>query len=373
MDEVRSEFPIVKAMTYFDIAYGNPLPNCARKNMTHFLSILQKKGCSIARANAYEKLDEARNKFANLINAKPSEIALVKNTSEGLNIAANGIKYEPGDNVVLNELEHLNNMFCWIRLRKKGVEIRIVPQKNGIVELNDISSNVDERTKALSIASTTNLGFRFDLQKLGKICKKVSAYLVVDAIQSLGLEPLDVKKLGVDMLSSSAHKGLLGPHGIGFFYCNEDILDDIEPMSVARISYENIEDPKNANLKHSAEKFEGGNYNYAGIYGVAAGLNLLAKMDIEEVKRHSFELSEKFREGLMSMGANVTNSLNKEERSHIVTFNLPGKPIEEVKKLLEKNRIRISTHYGIVRASFAHYNTISEVENSLEIIKNIIS
>jgi len=373
MDEVRSEFPIVKAMAYFDIAYGNPLPNCAREDMTLFLEILQEKGCSIARASAYEKLDEVRNKFANLINAKPSEIAFVKNTSEGLNIAANGIKYEPGDNVVLNELEHLNNVFCWLRLRKKGVEIRIVPQKNGRVELNDIASNVDSRTKAVSVASTTNLGFRFDLQKLGKICSENSAYLVVDAIQSLGLDPLDVKNVGVDMLSSSAHKGLLGPHGIGFFYCNEDIIDDIKPMSVARTSYEDIEDPKNANLKHSAEKFEGGNYNCVGVYGVGAGLTLLEKMDIEEVKRHSFELSEKFREGLMSLGANVTNSINKEERSHIVTFNLLGKSIEEVKKLLEKNKVRVSTHYGIVRASFAHYNTIGEVENSLEIIKNIIS
>jgi len=371
INEIRTQFPIVNEMAYFDIAYGNPLPKCTRDAMTLFMSILQKKGCSIARAKAYEKLDEARYNFANLINASVSEIAFVKNTSEGLNFAANGIQFNPGDNVVLNELEHLNNTFCWLRLRKKDVEVRIVPQNNGIVEVDEIASNVDSRTKAVAVASTTNLGFRFDLEKLGKICKENSAYFIVDAIQSLGIEPLDVKKVGVDMLSSSAHKGLLGPHGIGFFYCNEEILDEIEPLNVARTCYEPFEDPRTAKLKYSAVKFEGGNYNYAGVYGVAAGLKLLEQMDIDEVAKHSFELSEKFRKELITLGVNVTNSPKKEERSHIVTFNLPGKSVEKVKNILDENNVRVSAHYGVVRASFTHYNTIDEVKKALKILEEI--
>jgi len=372
MDEIRSEFPIVKEMAYFDIAFGNSLPNCVKEAMTSFISIIQKEGVSVAHAHTRKKIDEARISFGKLINAQPSEIAFVKNTSEGLNFAANGIKYKKGDNVVINELEHKNNVFCWLRLNKKGIDVRVVPQKNGRVEIDDITSNVDSRTRAVAVASTTNLGFRFDLHELGKVCRENSAHLVVDGIQSLGIEPLDVKKAGIDMLSSSSHKGLLGPHGIGFFYCNDDIIDDIEPTNVAGSCYEPFEDPKTAKLKHSAEKFEGGNYNEVGICGVAAALDFIEKMDMAAVYKHSFTLSEKFRDGLLKLDANVTSSPKKTERSHISTFNIPGKTIPEIRDFLEKNRIRVSGHYGIIRASFDHYNTEGEVDKALKVIEKIM-
>jgi selenocysteine lyase/cysteine desulfurase len=372
MDEIRSEFPIVNEMAYFDIAYGNSLPNCVREAMILFMSISQKNGVLTTHGHTREKIQETRLSFAKLINAQTSEIAFVKNTSEGLNFAANGIKFNEGNNVVINELEHKNNIFCWLRLRKKGVEIRIVPQKNGRIEISDIANYVDSKTKVVAISSTTNLGFRFDLLKLGKICRENSSYLVVDAIQSLGIEPLDVKKAGVSILSSSSHKGLLGPHGVGFFYCSDEIIDEIESTNVAGSCYEPSNNPRNAKLKHSAERFEGGNYNEVGICGVAAALEFIGKMDMVAVAKHSFALSEKFRDGLSTLGVNVTSSPIKAERSHIVTFNIANKTIPEIIEVMEINRIRVSGHYGVIRASFAHYNTEEEVDRALTVIERII-
>lgn len=370
-EEFRAEFPILEKMAYLNIAHGNPISNSVREAMNRFIQLQQMKGIMIARPQAYGVIEEVRVKIANLINGHPHEIALVKNTSEGLNLAAHGIDFKSGDNVVLNELEHLNNTFCWLRLKKKGVEVRIVPQRNGRVEIEHIADMIDSKTKGVAIASTTNLGFRFDLEKLGDIVRDYPAYLVVDAIQSLGIEPMDVKKTGIDMLSSSAHKGLLGPHGIGFFYCSEDIIDEITPMSVARTCYENYDNPLNAKLKKTAVRFEGGNYNYIGVYGISAGLDLLHKLDLEKSRKYSFELSDRFREGLKSIGASVRDSPIEKERSHIVTFTLPGKSVGAVNQMLDERRVRVSSLYGAIRASFAPYNTINEVERALEKVKEI--
>jgi selenocysteine lyase/cysteine desulfurase len=118
---------------------------------------------------------------------------------------------------------------------------------------------------------------------------------VVDAIQSLGVEPLDVRSLGVDVLSSSAHKGLLGPHGIGFFYCSGELIEDMEPMSVAGTCYESSASGEKT-LKKTAARFEGGNYNYAGVYGASAGLDLV--LELGGAAERCFSLAEAFREGV---------------------------------------------------------------------------
>ena len=242
-------------MAYLDIAFGNPVPNSVKEVMFDYLERIQVNGVAVERAKAYEVLGYLKSEFGSVVNAKPRELALVKNTSEGLNIAANGIHFEKGDNVVLNELEHLNNTYCWLRLKQKDVEIRVAPSTDGRVSIESLDSMIDENTKAVAIASITNLGLRFNITEVSKLCRENNSILVVDAVQSLGIEPIEVRKLGIDILSTSAHKGLLGPHGIGFFYCSDKLLDEIEPVYVARTSFSSIDDPKTSELKDSCEKF----------------------------------------------------------------------------------------------------------------------
>ena len=374
VNEIELEFPIVKEMVYLDIAFGNPLPNCVREAITSFLLDVQKRG--IMKREYLEKGEEIRKKFASLVNAQPSEIAFVKNTSEGLNITANGIKFKPGDNVIINELEHGSNVYPWIHLRKKKVDVKIVPQRNGIIKIDDIASKINSRTKAISISSIQFQGYKVDLKKLSKICRENSVYLVVDAIQSLGNEPMDVKKEGVDMMSAQSHKGLLGPHGIGFFYCSNDIIDDINPTFVSTTSYQRgdpLSRPNilNSEIKKTAKKFEYGCLNYIGYYAMEAALNFLDKVGVENIASNTHKLAEHFRDGLKSMGANLLDSCLINERSHIVMFTLPGKSIKEVTKLLDENKIRVSGRYPGIRASFGLYNSINDVEKTLEILGQI--
>jgi len=365
IERIRAEFPITERLIYLDSAYGNPLPNCVREAMEAYLRDFQRDGVSVARARAYSVLEEVRGRFARLVNAESTEIAYVKNTSEGLNVAAAGLRVEPGDNVVLNELEHPNNTHCWLRLREKGVEIRNVPQVDGRVSTEDIAAAIDDRTRAVAIASTTNMGFRFDLAGIGRICRDYPVLLVVDAVQSLGVEPLDVRELGVDVFSSSAHKGLLGPHGVGFLYVREDVLDEIEPPYVAGISY------AGGRLKETAARYEYGNYNYAGGHAMIPALELLEDVGIENIGSHAFALAEAFREGLGEIGATVLDSPVEEERSQIVAFKVGGKGSDEARRELLEEGVMLSSHYGDLRASFSLYNTMDEVEAAIKAIENI--
>jgi len=205
--EIEEEFPIIKEINYLNIAYGSPLAKSVQKAIYDFLSNLKTKG--VDKKKYFEDLDTLRKESAILLKCNPEEIAFIKNTSEGLNIAANGIPIKRGDNVVLNDLEHPNNVYPWLNLRNRGVDIRFVPSNGRRVDANDFYDYIDDNTKVVSVGSITSLGFRFDLEKLGKICEENGSYLVVDAIQSLGIEPFDVKKYGIDLLSSSCHKGLL--------------------------------------------------------------------------------------------------------------------------------------------------------------------
>ncbi len=376
LDEIewlRSEFPVVEEMIYLDMAYGNPLAMSVRRAMEEYMEAFQRDGVSVARARAYGVLEEVRARFAALVGADASEVAFVKNTSEGLNISAAGLRLEAGDNVVLNELEHPNNTHCWNLLRGKGVEIRTVPQKDGRVQVDDINAAIDSKTRAVAIASTTNMGFRFDLERIGRACHEQSALLVVDAVQSLGIEPLDVKTTGVDVLSASAHKGLLGPHGIGFLYCSEEALREIDPPYVAGISYEKAPGTGESRLKETAARFEYGNYNYLGGHGMVPALGILEKVGVENIHSHCLELANVFRGGIGDIGVEVLDSPVESERTNIVAFKVEGRESADVRQQLLERHVMLSAHYGDLRASFALFNNRSDVEIALDTLGKVVS
>jgi selenocysteine lyase/cysteine desulfurase len=372
IDELRAEFPIMERLTYLDMAYGNPLANRVRVAMEEYMEAFQRDGVSVARERAYRVLEEVRAKFAALVGAEASEIAFVKNTSEGLNAVAAGLRMEAGDNVVLNELEHPNNTHCWNLLKEKGMEIRTVPQRNGRVDVGDINAAIDSKTRAVAVASTTNMGFRFDLERIGKACHEQSALLVVDAVQSLGIEPLDARKAGVDVFSASAHKGLLGPHGIGFLYCSEEALGEINPPYVAGISYEKAPGTGESRLKETAARFEYGNYNYLGGHAMVPALGILEKVGVENIHSHCLELANVFREGVGDIGVEVLDSPVESERTNIVAFKVEGRESAEVRQRLLERNVMLSAHYGDLRASFALFNNRSDVETALDALGKVV-
>jgi len=171
---------------------------------------------SVERAwEEYETLDQdLRQVLGRLINASPEEIALVQNTAEGINIAAHAIPFQPGDNVIFCDMEYPANVYPWMNLERRGVEVRIVPNREGGLALDDLEATIDQRTRVVAASSVEFLtGFRNDLQSIGELCRAKGIYFVVDGIQSLGVIPLDVRKCQIDMLSCGGPKWLMGPCG----------------------------------------------------------------------------------------------------------------------------------------------------------------
>jgi len=174
-----------------------------------------------------------RRSLAQLINAEPAEIAFTKNTSEGVSTFANGLDWQPGDEVVSIEGEFPANFYPWKALEKRGVVLRLVPAEEGRVSQESILRALTARTRVVTVSFVQYLsGFRLDLEKLGKACAAHGCLLFVDAIQGLGAFPLDVKRANIAGLAADSHKWMLGPEGSALLYVNRQVMERITPSEI---------------------------------------------------------------------------------------------------------------------------------------------
>src|SRR3989442_9638067 len=274
---------------------------------------------------------------ARLINAHEDEIALVESTSHGLSLAASAIPLESGDRVLLSDLEFLEVAVPWVQKKKAGIEIDVVPNRDGEVREQDIADHLTPRTRVVAISSVqwTN-GYRCDLVTLSKLCRERGIWLVVDAIQQLGAIPLDVRQTPVDILACGGHKSLNSPFGCGFLYISHDVLPDLCPPLAGYLS---IEDPpggwgeyfqtptttpvKDYEFVNTARRFEtGGTSNYPGAVGLAASLKLIHELGPDRIAEHIYSLTEQLLAGLERLGLKVVTPRARENRSGIVTFSV---------------------------------------------------
>ncbi|MCH8311477.1 MAG: aminotransferase class V-fold PLP-dependent enzyme [Nitrospinae bacterium] len=192
--DIEQEFPVTAKRIFFDHAKVSPLPRCVCDAVNAFT----KDACEHGTKNYKDWMAEAdrvRGRFAQLINADEDEVAFVKNTSEGISIVANGLDWKAGDNVVIPDIEFPANVYPWWNLKRLGVETRMVKARDGRVLFDDLAAQTDSRTRIVSVSSVEcNSGFKNDLGRIGAFCKERGILFCVDAIQSLGALPIDVKR-----------------------------------------------------------------------------------------------------------------------------------------------------------------------------------
>src|SRR6266852_3419593 len=292
----RQHFPGLLNKVFLDAACVSLAPRPAVEAIEKFLDLAMV--CPMESATAQHIfMDEmraaARPAAARLINAHEDEIALVESTSHGLSLAASAIPLESGDRVLLSDLEFLEVAVPWVQKKKAGIEIDVVPNRDGEVRVEDIANRLTPRTRVVAISSVqwTN-GYRCDLASLSKLCRERGIWLVVDAIQQLGAIPLDVRQTPVDILACGGHKWLNSPFGCGFLYINHDVLLDLLPPLAGYLS---IEDPpggwdedfqspattpvKDYQFVKAARRYEtGGTSNYPGAIGLAASLKMIQEL-----------------------------------------------------------------------------------------------
>ncbi len=208
---IAEEFPGAAQSTYLSSCTRGLLPVSARRAVDSHLDDLV-----IGRTDKsglFDLVEENRRLFAAMINGTADEIALTKNVSEGLNILAASLDWQPGDNVVVTfSLEHPNNVYPWLNQKARyGIEVRVVPDLGGHIDIDAMIAAVDERTRLVTLPTVTfSPGFRADVRRLSEVCRERDVFLLVDAVQSVGVLHTDVKTMGVDGLATSTQKGLCG-------------------------------------------------------------------------------------------------------------------------------------------------------------------
>ena len=362
LENIRKEFPVTSEIIFFDHARVAPLPKRVKQVVTAFIDDATRFGTAHYETWVLE-LERTRKKFAELINANPDEIAFVKNTSEGISIVANGFDWQLGDNVVIPDIEFPANVYPWWNLKQRGVETRMVKSVEGRVLFDELIKQVDNRTRILSISSVEcNSGFRSDLNRLGTFCKEKGILFFVDAIQSLGVLPLDVKKDHIDFLSADGHKWMLSVEGLGGFYISKNVVDRIRPTTMGWgnvVNAENFMD-YDFTLQKDAKKFEEGTPNTISIHAFGAALGLLLETGIDNIEKRVVTLGDYIIAELNRRNIKIYSSTLLNERSGNISFIL-DKDVSKLYSFMLENKVKLTVRDGLVCFSPHFYNNEDEV------------
>ncbi len=365
--QYRKQFPVADNYIYFNHAAIAPISISVKEKTNECLSRYCENGI-VSNREFLQDVEQTRFLAANLINASPSEIAFVKNTTQGIQIAANGIHWEEGDNVLVPVNEFPANVFPWLNLAEKGIETRFIPLKDERFTVREIEHYMDERTRAVSVSavSFTN-GFRCDLDGIGQLCKDRGVFFIVDAIQALGALEVDVKKSKIDLLSADAHKWLLGPQGIGFAYISKSILDHLKVSNLGYKSMLNENEylDHSIRLKPDASRFEEGTLNITGIIGLKASLELLLAIGILRIEKRLFEIADLLTDKLLSKNFVIKSPLGMHERSGIISFYHNNISTERIYENLFKANVVCAVRDGAIRISPHFYNNSDDVDKFL--------
>lgn len=370
VDGCRGLFPITKEYNFQDHAAVAPLSRPAADAMHAYV---ENYVATAGLTGQWSKhVENIRRVAARFLNAGPEEIAFLKNTSEGLCFVANGLNWNTGDNVVTTGVEFPANIYPWLNLRARGVSVRMVPEEDGRVPLERVMELVDGRTRLVTISAVQYAsGYRSDLVALGNFCKEKGVFFCVDAIQALGVLPIDVQQMRIDFLSADGHKWLLAPEGCGIFFCRSELLTHLRPSTVGWMCMKNAEDYGHYQFefRDDARRFDSGAYNLAGLCGLGASLELLESVGVEKISEKVLRLTDQLADGVRQKGYRVISSRRPGEKSGIVSFFTDThEPLAIQQHLRAEHRVVIAVRDRRLRASPHFYNTPEEIEQLIDLL-----
>jgi selenocysteine lyase/cysteine desulfurase len=321
------------------------------------------------------KIEATRRLAGQLLNCNPLDVAFVKNTSEGIGFVAEGLPWKPGDNVVTAAEEYPSNLYPWLNLADRGVEVRRVPSREGRIDLADIRNALDGHTRLVTLSFVEFAsGFRNDMDAVGEMCRQKGILFFVDAIQGLGVLPLDVQRTPIDFLSADGHKWLLSPEGAGIFYIRRELVERLRPVSVGWNSVVGAWDFSTIDfrLKPHAGRWENGTWNTAGIAGLGASLELLLETGIEAIASRVKSLTDLLCAEVSRVGLTVHSSRREAEWSGIVSLEAkPGTDLSAVVHRCRAAGVVLCQRAGRLRISPHAYNTPEEIDQVVRLLGEI--
>ncbi len=350
----RGQMPVTAKWAYFDHAAVAPLTAGANEAIRKWLQEATEEG-GPAWGRWDRRMQEVRATAAKMVWATPEEIALVRSTTEGVSLVAEGYPWREGDNVVIPTDEFPTNQYPWLNLGTRGVETRRVPTENGRLDLNRLEAACDERTRIVALSWVGFLsGWRTDLRAAAEMAHRRGALLMVDAIQGMGVFPLDVRDTQIDFFSADGHKWMLGPEGAGFFYIRREHLAKLRPIGVGwnsvvhQSDYTHIE----LQLKDTATRYEGGAPNCVGFIGLGASVDLLMETGIDAIGKRLWEITQLCCRRLEGIGAKIVSPRDAEANcSGIVTFEFPGSDSLALRKFAYTRHVALAHRAGRLRIS----------------------
>lgn len=367
---LRKEFPTLAHWTYLDVARKTVPPLAQERALQEYWrDVVDNAG-----QDAWSAVNVAntRERIAQLLGAKPEEIAFTKNTTEGLNIAAHGFELHPGDNVLLTDMEHVANVWVWKHWEAKGVELRFARSREGRLPLEAFLEKWDARTRVVSTAYVTyGNGYRVNLPELSRVCRERGARLVVDGVQAAGILAAPLHSLGADIVAIGGHKGLFGLTGSGIVYCREELVNELHTEFVKLPSAEQASRAhvlSQFDYVRTAHRFEGGNPNFLGIRVLRHGADFLQSIGVGHIEQRVRELTTTCLKLLKSAGLKTLTPDDWEERAQIVNVRVPdaGGLME---RLRERHRIVTNVKDGALRLSMSFFNNEADLERAVYAIQ----
>lgn len=367
-ESLRNKMPVVRDWAYLDHAAISPLPSETSEAIRAWLAGIQNSGGAHWSA-WYSQLDETRRQAARLINAESSDIALVSNTTHGIHCVAGGYPWKAGDNVVLPGNEFPSNRFPWMQLADLGVEIRMFDVQQGRWSVDDLGKLIDHRTRIVAVSWIGYAsGFRTNLAQLLSLVHERGALLFLDAIQGLGVFPLDVKSLPIDFLAADGHKWLMGPEGAGVLFLRNEHLDRLRPIGIGWNSVRHPFDYASGKLelRPTAQRYEGGTPNMAGHLALGASLKLLNELTPKATAACVLEITDQLCELLHARGASIASDRSAEHKSGILSFTIPGVDPRKVREHCLRHHVVLSSRENRIRVSPHAYNNRQDLERLME-------
>lgn len=364
----RGQMPVSRKWAYFDHACVAPIPQTTADAVAKWTSEALLDG-DVNWKQWESQHENLRQLTARVIKSAPEEIALVPNTTFGINLVADGFPWTPGDNVVLPAHEFPSNLYPWMALQERGVELRIVDLDGHAVTPQRIADSCDDRTRIVSASWIGYAsGYRIDPAEIARVAHDQGALFFLDAIQGLGVHALDVHAAGVDFFAADGHKWLLGPEGAGVFYCKRELLELLRPMNVGWNSVKQGNDFSRIefDVRNAAKRYEGGTQNMVGFIGLNASLQLLVDFGLSSthslIGERVLAYSDEICVALESAGATVLSDRGDNARSGIISFDIPGKSSDRVKRDLLSNGVVVSQRAGRLRVSAHCYNDQNDID-----------
>ncbi|MGH9401582.1 MAG: aminotransferase class V-fold PLP-dependent enzyme [Terriglobia bacterium] len=310
---------------------------------------------------------------ARLLGTEPANIAFLASASDALSLLGLSINWKPGDQVIISDLEFPSNVLPWLRLKREGVEVFVIPSRGGALRCEQVIERITAKTRliSLSLVSYRTGAYLPGIETIGVEAKRVGAIVSVDATQALGRCPLSLA--GVDYLMSSSFKWLLGPHGLGIVYIAPEFRRRFNPANVGWYSVEDLFSENrftSYELKDGAACLSIGMPNFPSIYALRRGIEFLLQVGVERIDLELSPIVERLREGLSNLGLDLLTPADTEFASGIVSFTHPK--AAELGAALDKEGVIVWAGDGRVRASLHLYNDTSDVDRCLQTLTSIL-